>query len=108
MSKKRQVLNGDVFQKDIMQFFRMIKMAQHYPYFNDDAETKWKENNLNLEIENDMKMTARGERARWSDDMILEVGKIDAYLVHDIKFIQERGSSLPTVQCPPHTAAKEM
>ena len=78
----------------------MIEMGKQYPYFNDDAETRWRENNLNLQMDNDMKMTTM--------DDFLEVSEIDAYKVHDIIFIQDRGSSLPTVQCSPHSAAKEM
>ena len=81
-------------------------MAKNYPYFNDDAETKWKGNNLNQRIEYGMKNTARGEC--YGGKFSLKVDKIDPNKVHDIKFIQEWGSSLPTVNCPPHTAAKDM
>ena len=103
-SEQKICAAGEVCQKHFNKhFFRMIEVAKHYPYFNDDAETKWKGNNLNQKIENDMKNAARCTKKG-----LLKVGKMDAYKVHDIMFVQERGSSLPTVNCPPHTAAKEM
>ena len=88
-------------------------MAKDFPYFNDEAETKWKKNNLNQKIENEMKEVAKGEELYSGGPVYLKVGKMDAYKVHHMKFKdenmkiqfhEERGRvSLPTVQCLPHT-----
>ena len=81
-------------------------MAKDTPYFNEEAETKWKENNPNQKIENEMKELAKGDR--WNQ---LRVRSMDSYKVHHmtfnqhkIQFHEERGTvSLPTLQCQPHT-----
>ena len=56
-----------------------------------------------------MKETTRGvSLGGYFEVRTLEVSKMDKYRVHHIQFSEERGSSLPTVLCPPHTEAKDM
>ena len=81
-------------------------MAKDTPYFNEEAETKWKENNPNQKIENEMKEVAKGNKYNK-----LLIQSMDSYKVHHMKFKdenmkiqfhEERGRvSLPTVQCQP-------
>ena len=80
----------------------MIELAQIYPYFNEDAETNWEEGNLNSKMSDDMMKLVVHK--------IVPVQEIGSYKVHDMTrcFKKKIGTSLPLVECPQHTTAKEM
>ena len=72
-------------------------MTKIYPYFNEDAETNWKKGNSNMKISHDMEQVPSND---------FTVGKIDKYKVHDMRFKEQGGTSLPLVDCSKHSSAK--
>ena len=69
--------------------FRMVAMANKYPYVNEDAETNWRVGNSNDEME---------QYTAWTfvkTEKLLE--KIDMCKVNDITFKKQESTSLPLV-----------
>ena len=64
-------------------------MTKIYPYFNEDAETNWKEGNSNMKMSHNMERIIRQYK--------FEVSKIDEYKVQDMSFKKQVGTSLPLV-----------
>ena len=80
--------------------FRMIESATTYPYFNEDAELKWKDQNLNMEMAHAMaKIIDRSS--------VFLVDNINQFKVHDLRFKKQRGTSLPLIDCSQHSTNKE-
>ena len=78
----------------------MIEFAKIYPYFNEDSEINWKENNQNLEMaQNMIKIIDRSSE--------IFVHRIDQYKVHDLRFKTQTGTSLPLIDCSQHSTWKE-
>lgn len=66
----------------------MIGVATRFPYFNEDAETNWKEYNQNTGMSLGMKNIIKKN---------FQINKIDQYKVHDKIFMEQNGSSFPLV-----------
>ena len=80
--------------------FRMVESATTYPYFNEDVEIKWKDQNLNMEIAQAMaKIIDRSS--------VFLVDNINQFKVHDLRFKKQTGTSLPLIDCSQHSTNKE-
>ena len=87
--------------------FRVIEMATRFPYFNEESETNWKEDNLNKEMEINMKeATGTG--------FGIPVEKMAPFKVHDmfekkddgsLEFVGKLNCLMPT--CKTHYDDKE-
>ena len=74
-------------------------MTKIYPYFNEDAETNWKEGNSNKKMSQDMEQIAK--------HFELEAREIDKYKVQDMSFKKQVGTSLPLVDDSQLSSTKE-
>ena len=86
--------------------FRMVEMTKKYPYFNEDAETNWKEGNSNMEMTQSMACILSGPALK---AVGLSLKKIDQYKVCDMIFKKQEGTSLPLVDFSrsPYSTGKE-
>ena len=83
-------------------------MAKLFPFFNDDAETRWKSNNLNETVTNKMKKeTRQGSIIVQKMDSFKVHNMFDVKMVHKIQFNQDDGILLPNIQCTQHSGAGE-
>ena len=73
-------------------------MTKIYPYFNEDAETNWKEGNSNMKMSHDMERSVR---------YYVVVSEIDEYKVQDMSFKKQVGTSLPLVDDSQLSSTKE-
>ena len=69
-------------------------MATRYPYFNEESETNWKDENLNKDMEVQMKEAAvttgyRDENGKWKPT---SVDIFNPYKVHDMFEKRDDGS----------------
>ena len=78
----------------------MIKNATIYPYFNEDAEMMWKDQNLNIEM-----AQAMAKIINRSSEFL--VHNIDQFKVHDLQFKEQTGTLLPLIDCSQHSTMKE-
>ena len=77
----------------------VIGLTKIYPYFNEDAETNWKESNSNMEMARDMKNII-------TKSNYIRVREIDHFKVHEMSFKEQEGTSLPLVSNREHSSAK--
>ena len=73
-------------------------MTKIYPYFNEDAETNWKEGNSNMKMSHDMERIVR---------YFCGVSEIDKYKVQDMSFKKQDGTSLPLIADSQLSSTKE-
>ena len=73
-----------------------INLAIRFPFFNEDSELHWKENNSNKVIANDMKREIQNSGPGRA---FLLVQQIEQFIVPKICFSKVKGISLPFVSC---------
>ena len=79
--------------------FRLIETANVYPYLNERSETDWKQSNANMDMSQKMAKIARKN--------YLQAKEIVPFMVHDMRFKKQEGTSLQLADCYRHSTAKE-